>query len=160
MRLSISITRRVCPSVRPSVGPEQLAKLTMSFVSKQPRLNDKSGNKQNSIFIIIIIIIIIIVVVVVVKATLSSCCRKCMLTQMGHVEREGLPSYLGLWIPRDNNKLVYQTPKMHRNHDYKHGPHSGRPRLCRGKHLLSYSYYPLVFRACIEFNKSHSSGWF
>ena len=66
---SASITRRVCPSVPPS----QLAKSAMSrnnTTSKQPRLNDKSGNKQNSISIIVVITIIVIIVVV--KATLSS----------------------------------------------------------------------------------------
>ena len=64
----------VCPSVRRSFPPSQLAKSTKSrnnTTSKQPRLNDKSGNKQNSISIIIVIIIIVIIVVV--KATLSSC---------------------------------------------------------------------------------------
>ena len=30
---------------------------------------------------------------------------------------------------QENDKLVYQTPKMHRNQDYKHGPHSGRPNV-------------------------------
>ena len=42
----------VCPSVRRSFPPSQLAKSTMSrnnTTTKQPRRNDKSGNKQNSI---------------------------------------------------------------------------------------------------------------
>ena len=64
----------LCLSVCRSVAPSQVAKSTMLFVSltkTQPRLNDKSGNKQNSISVIVIVIII-----VVLKATLSSLRRR------------------------------------------------------------------------------------